>query len=138
VLPNHTIQDEATIKPWIDPHQLKQHRDTWYKDRDRSSQGILKLSAISFNHTMILLFTDIPALAKPYNRQKGYTGGQKCRRRLPNMSEDVLNVNATRLTIDQPRRHYNQSTPNLKLCPLKLLHLILSLNFWSHRATTPF
>jgi hypothetical protein len=32
VLPNHTTQEESTLKPWIDPHQLKQHQGIWYKD----------------------------------------------------------------------------------------------------------
>jgi hypothetical protein len=29
---NQTIQKESTLKPWIDPHQLKQHQGVWYKD----------------------------------------------------------------------------------------------------------
>jgi hypothetical protein len=32
VLPNHTTQEESTLKTWIDPHQLKQHQGIWYKD----------------------------------------------------------------------------------------------------------
>jgi hypothetical protein len=32
VLPNPLRQDESTLKPWIDPHQLKQHQGIWYKD----------------------------------------------------------------------------------------------------------
>jgi hypothetical protein len=32
VLPNHMTQEESTLKPWIDPHQLKQHQGIWYKD----------------------------------------------------------------------------------------------------------
>jgi hypothetical protein len=32
VLPNPTIQEESTLKSWIDPHQLKQHNGVWYKD----------------------------------------------------------------------------------------------------------
>jgi hypothetical protein len=32
VLPDLTSQEESTLKPWIDPHQLKQHQGTWYKD----------------------------------------------------------------------------------------------------------
>jgi hypothetical protein len=32
VLPNPLRQDEGTLKPWIDPHQLKQHQGIWYKD----------------------------------------------------------------------------------------------------------
>jgi hypothetical protein len=32
VIPNHMAQNEATLKPWIDPHQLKQHQGIWYKD----------------------------------------------------------------------------------------------------------
>jgi hypothetical protein len=32
VLPENTNQEESTLKPWIDPHQLKQHQGVWYKD----------------------------------------------------------------------------------------------------------
>jgi hypothetical protein len=32
VLPDDTNQEESTLKPWIDPHQLKQHQGVWYKD----------------------------------------------------------------------------------------------------------
>jgi hypothetical protein len=32
VLPNLTSQEESVLKPWVDPHQLKQHQGTWYKD----------------------------------------------------------------------------------------------------------
>jgi hypothetical protein len=32
VLPDLTSQEESVLKPWIDPHQLKQHQGTWYKD----------------------------------------------------------------------------------------------------------
>jgi hypothetical protein len=32
VLPDHTNQEESRLKPWIDPHQLKQHQGVWYKD----------------------------------------------------------------------------------------------------------
>jgi hypothetical protein len=32
VLLNPTIQEESMLKPWVDPHQLKQHQGIWYKD----------------------------------------------------------------------------------------------------------
>jgi hypothetical protein len=32
VLPENINQEESTLKPWIDPHQLKQHQGVWYKD----------------------------------------------------------------------------------------------------------
>jgi hypothetical protein len=32
VLPNPLVQDESTLNPWIDLHQLKQHQGIWYKD----------------------------------------------------------------------------------------------------------
>jgi hypothetical protein len=32
VLPGCTAQEESMLKPWIDPHQLKQHQGVWYKD----------------------------------------------------------------------------------------------------------
>jgi hypothetical protein len=32
VLPDDTNQEESTLTPWIDPHQLKQHQGVWYKD----------------------------------------------------------------------------------------------------------
>jgi hypothetical protein len=39
VLPNHTTQEESTLKPWIDPHQLKQHQGIWYKDSQQVVTG---------------------------------------------------------------------------------------------------
>jgi hypothetical protein len=39
VIPNHMTQDETTLKPWIDPHQLKQHQGIWYKDRQQVVTG---------------------------------------------------------------------------------------------------
>jgi hypothetical protein len=32
VLPDLMGQEESVLKPWVDPHQLKQHQDRWYKD----------------------------------------------------------------------------------------------------------
>jgi hypothetical protein len=32
VLSSTTTQTECILKPWIDPHQLKQHQGIWYKD----------------------------------------------------------------------------------------------------------
>jgi hypothetical protein len=32
VLPDIPSQEESVLKPWIDPHQLKQHQGIWYKD----------------------------------------------------------------------------------------------------------
>jgi hypothetical protein len=29
VRPNHTTQEESILKPWVDPHQLKQHQGVW-------------------------------------------------------------------------------------------------------------
>jgi hypothetical protein len=39
VLPSRTTQEESTLKPWIDPHQLKQHQGIWYKDRRQVVTG---------------------------------------------------------------------------------------------------
>jgi hypothetical protein len=39
VLPDHMTQQESTLKPWIDPHQLKQHQGRWYKDRRQVVTG---------------------------------------------------------------------------------------------------
>jgi hypothetical protein len=42
VLPDDTNQEESTLKPWIDPHQLKQHQGVWYKDGRRVVTGDIK------------------------------------------------------------------------------------------------
>jgi hypothetical protein len=39
VLPNHLLQDESTLKPWANPHQLKIHQGIWYKDGRRVVTG---------------------------------------------------------------------------------------------------
>jgi hypothetical protein len=36
VLPDDTNQEESTLKPWIDPHQLKQHQGVLLRSVDRS------------------------------------------------------------------------------------------------------
>ncbi len=33
-------QDEGTLKPWIDAHQLKRIEGTWYKDGRRVVMGV--------------------------------------------------------------------------------------------------
>jgi hypothetical protein len=42
VLPDDTNQEESTLKPWIDPHQLKQHQGVWYKDGRQVVAGDIK------------------------------------------------------------------------------------------------
>jgi hypothetical protein len=42
VLPDHTSQEESVLKPWIDPHQLKQHQGVWYKDGRQVVTGDVK------------------------------------------------------------------------------------------------
>jgi hypothetical protein len=42
VLPDDTNQEESTLKPWIDPHQLKQHQGVWYKDGRQVVTGDIK------------------------------------------------------------------------------------------------
>jgi hypothetical protein len=32
VINDYTMQDEDTLKAWVDPHQLKKHQGIWYKD----------------------------------------------------------------------------------------------------------
>jgi hypothetical protein len=32
ILPDLMGQEESVLKPWVDPHQLKQHQGRWYKD----------------------------------------------------------------------------------------------------------
>jgi hypothetical protein len=42
VLPNPLVLDKSTLKPWIDPHQLKQHQGIWYKDGCMVITGSMK------------------------------------------------------------------------------------------------
>ncbi len=35
-------QDEGTLKPWIDAHQLKKIKGTWYKDGRRVVTGTME------------------------------------------------------------------------------------------------
>jgi hypothetical protein len=42
VLPNPIAQMEIMLKPWIDPHQLKQHQGIWYKDGQQVVTGDIK------------------------------------------------------------------------------------------------
>jgi hypothetical protein len=42
VLPNISRQEESVLKPWIDPHQLKQHQGVWYKNEQQVVTGDIK------------------------------------------------------------------------------------------------
>jgi hypothetical protein len=42
VLPDIPSQEESVLKPWIDPHQLKQHHGIWYKDGRQVVTGNIK------------------------------------------------------------------------------------------------
>jgi hypothetical protein len=42
VLPDTPSQEESVLKPWIDPHQLKQHHGIWYKDGRQVVTGNIK------------------------------------------------------------------------------------------------
>jgi hypothetical protein len=42
VLPDIPSQEESVLKPWIDPHQLKQHHGIWYKDGRQVVTGDIK------------------------------------------------------------------------------------------------
>jgi hypothetical protein len=60
VLPNPTIQEESTLKPWIDPHQLKQHQNIWYKDGRQVVTG-----DIEAKHHLIQSHHDSPVHGHP-------------------------------------------------------------------------
>jgi hypothetical protein len=42
VLPDIPSQEESVLKPWIDPHQLKQHQGIWYKNERQVVTGGIK------------------------------------------------------------------------------------------------
>jgi hypothetical protein len=60
VQPNHTTQEESILKPWIDPHQLKQHQGVWYKDGRQVVTGDMKAK-----RSIIQLHHDIPIHGHP-------------------------------------------------------------------------
>jgi hypothetical protein len=47
VLPDLTSQEESMLKPWVDPHQLKQHQGTWYMSWTRSFIQFSELESLS-------------------------------------------------------------------------------------------
>jgi hypothetical protein len=112
VLSNQTTQDAATLKPWIDPHQLKQHQGTWYKDRKQVVTGNIeaKCHIIQSHHDSPV--TGTQASVKLYNSWKDYTGGQRCDRKSWNTSKDVRNAKDIKSIPNLPRHHYNQYIPN--------------------------
>ena len=64
-IPDNHTQEESTLKPWIDPHQLKQHQSIWYKDgRQVVTGGVQELSATSSNHITILPVYGHPGISK--------------------------------------------------------------------------
>jgi hypothetical protein len=60
VLPNPLRQDESTLKPWIDPHQLKQHQGIWYKDGRTVITGDMQ-----DKHEVISGYHDSPVYGHP-------------------------------------------------------------------------
>jgi hypothetical protein len=60
VLPNPLRQDESTLKPWIDPHQLKQHQGIWYKDGHMVITGDTQ-----DKHEIIHTYHDSPVYGHP-------------------------------------------------------------------------
>jgi hypothetical protein len=42
VLPDIRSQEQSVLKPWIDPHQLKQHQGVWYKNERQVVTGDIK------------------------------------------------------------------------------------------------
>jgi hypothetical protein len=60
VLPNITIQEESTLKPWVNPHQLKQHQGIWYKDGRQVVTG-----DIEAKHHLIQSHHDSPVHGHP-------------------------------------------------------------------------
>jgi hypothetical protein len=60
VLPNISSQEESMLKPWIDPHQLKQHQGVWYKDGRQVVTGDVK-----DKHRIIQSHHDTPVHGHP-------------------------------------------------------------------------
>jgi hypothetical protein len=60
VLPNPTIQEESVLKPWIDPHQLKQHQGIWYKDGRTVVTG-----SVQEKQEVICTYHDSPVYCHP-------------------------------------------------------------------------
>jgi hypothetical protein len=50
----------VTLKPWIDPHQLKQHQGVWYKDGSQVVTGDMKAK-----RSIIQLHHDAPIYGHP-------------------------------------------------------------------------
>jgi hypothetical protein len=60
VVSNQTVQDITVLKPWIDPHQLKQHQGTWCKDGRQVVMG-----DIEAKHHIIQSHHDSPVHGHP-------------------------------------------------------------------------
>jgi len=76
-------QDEEMIKPWIDAHQLKKVKGTWYKDGRRVVTG-------GMEHKRVFIQThhDAPVYGHPgINKTYQLTS---CRYWWPNMRQDVI------------------------------------------------
>jgi hypothetical protein len=60
VLPNPTMQEESTLQPWVNPHQLKQHQGIWYKDGRTVVTGDIREK-----HKLIQTHHDSPIYGHP-------------------------------------------------------------------------
>ena len=94
VVPEELSQDNDIIKPWVDPHNLKRISGIWYKDSRRvvscaeeNKRGLIKQrhDPPVYGH---------PGISKTITSLNDHTGGQRCDRKLPNMSRDAQNANA--------------------------------------------
>jgi len=76
------VQEEGVLKPWIDAHQLKRIKGTWYKDRQQVVMG-----AMEHKRAFIQAHHDTPIYGHP-GINKTY---QLTNRRYwwPNMQQDV-------------------------------------------------
>jgi hypothetical protein len=83
VLPDLTSQEESVLKPWVDPHQLKQHQGTWYKDSRQVVTG-----GIEAKHHIIQSHHD-----SPVHRHPGISKTVQLTERLywwPKMRQDIM------------------------------------------------
>jgi hypothetical protein len=101
--PQHR-QDEERLKPWIDPHQLKQLE--WHlvqrrtSGRHRRTTGKRKI----IKHITIHQYMDTQASIGRRKSSNATTGGHNYVKMSKITYKDAQTVSATKSTIDQPRR----------------------------------
>jgi hypothetical protein len=138
VLPDLTSQEESTLKPWIDPHQLKQHQGTWYKDGRQVVTGDIeaKRYIIQSHHDSPVY--GHPGISKTIQLTERLYWWPKMRQEITEYVKGCTECQRHKVNNRPTKAPYIQSILNRKLCLLKQWCLTSLLSCQYHKDLIPF